>query len=165
MNRRSSLAWFANRQASDTETFRMLFRLLLGFAAGMISTVTFHAAAWEALYSIHLMSAPPYSMALTKYGTPVLLSLSISRGLWGAAFGFAFPRTGLPAWLSGLLLGMACGGFEWLSAFAGNAHWTMTDSWALYLMQAILINACWVMGVGLIFWFSYRPIDNHARSR
>ena len=104
-------------------------------------------------------------MALTKYGTPVLLSLSISRGLWGAAFGFAFPRANVPAWLSGLFLGVACGGFEWLSAFAGSGHWTMTGSWALYLAQAIAINACWGVGVGLIFRFLYRLIDSHARNR
>ena len=137
----------------------MLSSLLLGFAAGMISTVTFHAAAWEALYSVGLMSVPPYSMTLTKYGIPFLLSLALSRGLWGVAFGFAFPWTTLPAWLIGLFVGLACGSFEWLVAFVGHGHWTMTDSWALYLMQAIVINACWGIGLGLTFRLLYR----HAR--
>ena len=134
----------------------MLVRAALGFAAGVASVLTFHQAAWAALHGVGLMSMAPYPMAPTSFGVPLLFSISVARGVLAALYGLVFRRIDRPAWLSGLALGAVVGSGEWLIAYAQTAQWSIPRWMVLFLMQALVINTAWGIGVGVIFGAMYR---------
>lgn len=127
----------------------MIRRILTGFCAAVISTLTFHQTMWSLLFLAGLMG-PPFPLTTNRFGIPLLVSICIWRGLWGAAYGAASSWHLKPAWLSGLLFGVFVGAWEWVSAFLRSGEWAMSQPKWLYLMQALLINGFWGVGLGMI---------------
>ncbi len=129
-------------------------RMLLGFVAGALSVLTFHAAIWEALHVLALpgLGMPaPYPMAPTQpFGVPVIASLCFWGGLYGAAFGLVVSRLTTPLWLGGLVLGVIAVvvGASVVPLLKGGALWMngSTNAWA----RSLIINGVWGIGVGVI---------------
>lgn len=129
-------------------------RMLLGFVAGALSVLTFHAAIWEVL---HVLALPgfgmpaPYPMAPTQpLGLPVIASLCFWGGLYGAAFGLVAPRLAAPLWLSGLMLGVIAVlvAATVVATLKGQPMWMggSINGWA----RSLIINGVWGIEVGVI---------------
>lgn len=104
---------------------------------------------WALLYFNGLMG-PPFPLAANRFGVPLLVSICIWRGLWGAAYAAADSWHVKPAWLSGLAFGVIVGTSEWVSAFVRSGEWVITSGKWLYLMQALVINGFWGLGFGIV---------------
>ena len=122
--------------------------MLTGFCVAVVSTLTFHQAMWTLLHLAGLM-APPFPLARTRLGVPLLASICLWRGLWGAAYAAGSWRRH-PAWLSGLIFGVIVGACEWVFALLRSGEWVLTQQRSLYLMQALLVNGFWGLGLGVI---------------
>ena len=135
----------------------MMRRVLAGFCAAVVATLTFHQAMWALLYLVGLMGAP-FPLVANRFGIPLVVSICIWRGLWGAAYGAAAAWHLKPAWLSGLVFGVVVGACEWVSAFLRSGEWVLSRELWLYLMQALLVNGSWGVGLGVMLAFS-TPAD------
>ena len=82
---------------------------LLGFAAAVVSVLTFHQGTWALLHGAGLMPPAPYPTdPVPPLGVPRIANFCFWAGLYGAAFGLALPRRPrrAPLWLLGLGLGL-----------------------------------------------------------
>ncbi len=71
-------------------------------------------------------------------------------GLYGAAYGFAVQRLLVPAWFSGLLLGVIASLVFWFVVLPLKGE-PVAGGWAWQSMIVVLvIQAVWGVGVGLI---------------
>ena len=68
--------------------------------------------------------------------------------MWGAAYGAANSWHLKSAWLSGLAFGVIVGACEWVSAFLRSGEWVLSQPKWLYLMQALVVNGSWGLGLG-----------------
>ena len=129
-------------------------RMLLGFVAGALSVLTFHAAIWEVLHVLALpgfgMPAPYPMMPTQPLGVPVIASLCFWGGLYGAAFGMLAPRLTVPLWVGGLVLGVIAVlvAASVVPMLKGGALWMdrSVNAWA----RSLVINGVWGIGVGVI---------------
>ncbi len=128
--------------------------IALGFLAGALSVLTFHAAMWEAL---HLMSLPglrmpaPYPMNPTQpFGVPAIVSLCFWGGLYGAVFGLVAPRIDLPLPATGFLLGIVAV-LVGATVVAALKHQQLFEDGSLNnWARDLLVNCFWGIGVGVI---------------
>ena len=127
----------------------MVRRALAGFCAAVVSTLTFHQAMWAMLFLIGLMG-PPFPLGTNRFGVPFIVSISIWRGVWGAAYGVASSWRLMSAWLSGLVFGVLVGACEWVSALLQSGEWVVSQQRWLYLLQALLVNGFWGLGLGVM---------------
>src|SRR4051812_11891695 len=68
-------------------------RLLIGFAAGALATLTFHQIAIAGLGAAGLIRGTAWSLrTVPPLGIPQVVSLSFWAGVWGAVLGLAAPR-------------------------------------------------------------------------
>jgi hypothetical protein len=125
-------------------------RAVLGFVAGVIAVLIFHQGAWATLHLAGL-TPPPYPMGPTPpWGVPETLNYCFWGGLWGAAYGLVVPKLALPAWLSGLMLGVIANLVLWFVVFPLKGQ-PVASSWSIPSMLAVLlIHLVWGIGVGVI---------------
>jgi hypothetical protein len=126
---------------------------LYAFAAGFISTLTFHQGTLFVLHKAGLWPKPPWPMTPTE---PLKIPAVISLALWGGVWG-------LPAWY--LIRGMA-GADYWIYATAFGAigpslvalyvvfplkGLPMGGGWNPKVIGAVLaLNAAWGLGVAVL---------------
>ena len=93
-------------------------RALLGFAAGVLSVLSFHQGMWAILHAAGLMPPAPYPTdPVPPLGVPRIANFCFWGGLYGAAFGLALPRLPrAPLWL-------------WGSGSACSLSWSSGSSW------------------------------------
>jgi hypothetical protein len=127
-------------------------RALLGFLAAALSVVTFHQGMWGALYLAGWMPRPPYPMnPIGPLGVPLLLDLCFWGGLYGVAYGLAFPRlVRMPGWLSGLLLGLLAVLVGWFVVAPLKGQPLAGGFDPMRMLISVLINGAWGIGVGII---------------
>jgi hypothetical protein len=125
-------------------------RAALGFVAGVVAVLIFHQGAWATLHIAGLMP-PPYPMGPTPpWGVPETLNFCFWGGLWGAAYGLAAPKVAMPAWLSGLMLGVIANLVLWFVVFPLKGQ-PVASGWAPRSMLVVLaIHLVWGAGVGVI---------------
>ena len=128
-------------------------RIVVGFLCAALSVVVFHQGMILLLREIGMLAptARVWSFAANAWGVPALLNQCFWGGLYGAAFGALEPRFTLPAWLAGLLTGVAAMlvGFFVVAALKGNpiaGGWN-AQSW----LRSFLINGGFGIGLGLIW--------------
>lgn len=85
-------------------------RLLLGFLAGILSTLVFQGGFGIILYAAHVAPALPWSLdPVPPFGVPKTVSSCFWAGLWGLVYVLLEPR--LTArfgwWLGGIVFGFA----------------------------------------------------------
>ena len=126
-------------------------RVLFGFGAAVVATLTFHQAMWALLYGVGLMPRAPFPLDPTgPWGVPKMVSLCFWAGLYGAVFGLVLPRLRSPLWLCGLALGI-------IAALVGllivlplkGLQIGYGFAWRPWIIS-LLVNGFWGIGVGLI---------------
>lgn len=127
----------------------MVRRVLAGFCAAVVATLTFHQAMWALLFLFGLMGWP-YPLAMNRFGLPLIVSICLWRGVWGAAYATVSHWHLRSAWLSGLVFGALVGAGEWVSALLRSGEWAVSHQTWLYLMQALLVNGFWGLGLGIM---------------
>ena len=85
-------------------------RLLLGFLAGILSTLIFQGGFGAILYAAHMTQSLPWSLdPVPPFGVPKTVSSCFWAGLWGLVYVLLEPR--LTArfgwWLGGIVFGFA----------------------------------------------------------
>ena len=125
-------------------------RAVLGFIAGAISVLVFHQGAWALFYLGGLMPPPYPTTPIPPWGVPQIIDFCFWGGLYGAAYGFAVQRLLVPAWFSGLLLGVIASLVFWFVVLPLKGE-PVAGGWAWQSMIVVLvIQAVWGVGVGLI---------------
>lgn len=135
-----------------------LTRGSLGFAAAVISVLTFHQGTVEVLHLAGLAGAPYGVDGIPPFGVPRIVNLCFWGGVWGAAFGLLRPAlpAAPPMWLKGLALGLAA---ALVSLFVVPAikGLPIAGGWAaMAFVRSFLVNGVWGIGVGLILPFLLR---------
>ena len=127
-------------------------RALLGFAAAVISVLTFHQAMWALLHVAGLMPPAPYPMNPTApLGVPLIASLCFWGGLYGLVFGLALPQLPrAPMWALGLGLGLLAAVVGWFVVSPLKGQPMASGFVPLRMLVSILINGFWGIGVGVI---------------
>jgi hypothetical protein len=130
-------------------------RALLGFAAAVISVLTFHQGMIGLLYMAGMVARAPYPTgSVPPFGVPVILNLCFWGGLYGAAFGLALPRLPrAPMWLLGLGLGLLAALVGWFIVAPLKGQPVASGFVPMRLLISVLINGTWGIGVGVILAF------------
>lgn len=127
-------------------------RALLGFAAAVVSVLTFHQAMWAVLHAIGIMPPAPYPMnPMPPLGVPLILSLCFWGGLYGLVFGAVLPRLPpAPMWLLGLGLGLLAAVVGWFVVAPIKGQPAASGFVPVRMLVSVLINGFWGIGVGVI---------------
>lgn len=129
-------------------------RLLFGFIAGFLATLTFHQLTLALLWSIKLAPFAPFAMAATSpFGIPAVFSLAFWGGLWGILFAWidsCFPSRSA-YWLTAFLFGAIFPSLVALLVVLPLKGRPLGGGWhPPLLITAFLINGAWGLGTGLI---------------
>ena len=126
-------------------------RVLLGFAAAVISVLTFHQGTWALLHSAGLMPPAPYPTdPVPPFGVPRIVNFCFWGGLYGAAFGLALPRLPrAPMWLLGLGLGLLAVLVLWFVVAPLKGQPAAGGFIPVLMLVGALIHGVWGIGVGL----------------
>jgi hypothetical protein len=130
-------------------------RLLLGFAAAFLATLTFHQIGLEILHLLGVTPGMPYNTApVPPFNVPQVISLAFWGGVWGIAFVL------VERWLT------RCPGGYWVGAIVFGAIFPTLVAWfvvtplkggnvaAIFTFPRIIIgpilNGLWGLGTGII---------------
>ncbi len=140
-------------------------RVLSGFIAGFLATLTFHQLSVWVLWTAGLAPLAPFSMAVTKpFGIPAVISLAAWGGIWGILFALIdrrFPAGG-GYWAAAFLFGAVFPSLAVLIVVLPLKGQPMGGGWhPPFMLRAFVINGAWGVGAGLILrilsgWFSRR---------
>ncbi len=127
-------------------------RALLGFAAAVVSVLTFHQGMWALLYAAGLMPVAPFpTRPVPLLGVPQVASLCFWGGLYGLAFGLILPRLPrAPMWLLGLGLGLLAAIVGWFVVAPLKGQPVAGGFVPARMLVTVLIHAAWGIGVGLL---------------
>src|SRR5579875_447414 len=83
-------------------------RILPGFVAGFLATLTFHQAMVGVLQAMDVVGVAPFSLVrVPPWRVPRLLELCFWGGVWGIGFALVVRHLRWSAWVQGILLGVA----------------------------------------------------------
>ena len=128
-------------------------RALLGFAAAVLSVLTFHQGMWALLHAVGVMPLAPYPTSpVAPFGVPQIASLCFWGGLYGLVFGLALPRLPrrVPMWLLGLGLGLLAAVVGWFVVAPLKGQPAAGGFVPLRVLVSVLINGFWGIGVGVV---------------
>jgi hypothetical protein len=141
-------------------------RALLGFAAGVLSVLSFHQGMWAILHAAGLMPPAPYPTdPVPPLGVPRIANFCFWGGLYGAAFGLALPRLPprAPLWLLGLGLGLLTVLILWFVVDPLKGQPVAGGFVPVRMLVGALIHLAWGLGVGIILGlFMGRDTVAHA---
>ena len=90
----------------------VLARLLLGFLAGFLATLTFHQIGLWGLHAAGVTPAIPWVTApVPPFGVPQVISIAFWGGVWGVVFVLVEPvlaRGYIGYWIAAALFGAIC---------------------------------------------------------
>jgi hypothetical protein len=128
-------------------------RALLGFAAGVLSVLSFHQGMWAILHAAGLMPPAPYPTdPVPPLGVPRIANFCFWGGLYGVAFGLALPRLPprAPLWLLGLGLGLLTVLILWFVVDPLKGQPVAGGFVPVRMLVGALIHLAWGLGVGII---------------
>jgi hypothetical protein len=141
-------------------------RALLGFAAGVLSVLSFHQGMWAILHAAGLMPPAPYPTdPVPPLGVPRIANFCFWGGLYGVAFGLALPRLPprAPLWLLGLGLGLLTVLILWFVVDPLKGQPVAGGFVPVRMLVGALIHLAWGLGVGIILGlFMGRDTVAHA---
>ena len=126
--------------------------LAIGFIAGVVSALTFHALAWWVFYLIGMQAIPPYPMRPNMIQVPLFISLAFWAGVWGIVMVWLAPRLSQPFWVVCLIVSVAASVvqvFVLPPLRGGTINWDI-----LALARSFIINGVWGIGVAIIAGFA-----------
>ena len=140
-------------------------RAAFGYLAAVVSVLTFHQGMWAVLWAWGLMPLAPYpTFPVGAIHYPLIVSLCVWGGVYGALFGLVLPRLGRPLWPWGIGLGLLATLVAWfvVSPLKGQP---VADGFDLRAMALpLVINAMFGLGVALILPAMLRYGARGARS-
>ena len=122
--------------------------LAIGFIAGAVSALTFHAFAWWIFYLIGMQAIPPYPMRPNMINVPLFISLTFWAGIWGIVMVWLAPRLAQPFWVVCLIVSLAASVVQVfvLPAVRGpGINWDVVA-----ILRSFVINGVWAVGVAII---------------
>ncbi len=129
----------------------LINRTMIGFIAGALSVLTFHQAMIGLLHATGLIGFAPFPLgAVGPLRVPHLLDMCFWGGVWGILYGILAPRLPGPAWLQGVLLGVAAvlAGHLLVTPLKGGSIY---QGWGVHsLAIGLAINCFWGIGVALL---------------
>jgi hypothetical protein len=126
-------------------------RAFLGFVAGALAVLTFHQGLVEVLHLLGLATQAAYRVTpAMPFNVPMIVSLSFWGGVYGLIFGMIQPKISMPAWLSGLCLGLIAAVISMVIAAPLKGNPIAYDGQAWPVVRSFLVNGFWGVGVGLI---------------
>jgi len=126
---------------------------LYAFAAGFISTLTFHQGTLFALHKAGLWPKPAFSMEATKpLNIPAVISLALWGGVWGiAAWCVIRGMIGTNYWLYATLFGAIGPSAIALFVVFPLKGLPMAAGWNPKVIGAVLLlNGAWGLGVAVL---------------
>lgn len=125
----------------------------LAFAAGFISTLTFHQGTLFVLHRAGLWPKPPWPMAATKpLGIPAVISLALWGGAWGiAAWWLIRGYSGADYWLLATAFGAIAPSLVALFVVFPLKGLPMAGGGNPKTIGAVLLlNGAWGLGVAVV---------------
>ena len=131
----------------------------LGFAAAVLSVLTFHQGMILLLSKLALFGMPPNAVVWNlaanprAFGLPTIVNQCFWGGLYGAAYGLIAPRLPLPMWLSGLITGAATTmvGLFVIAAIRGTP---VGGGWQMMVwLRGLSIGLSFGLGLSLFYLF------------
>ena len=122
--------------------------LAIGFIAGAVSALTFHAFAWWVFYLIGMQAIPPYPTRPNMISVPLFISLAFWAGVWGMIMVWLAPRLAQSFLIVCLIVSLAA---SVVQVFAlpplrgGSITWDMIG-----ILRSFIINGVWAVGVAII---------------
>ena len=132
--------------------------IAVGWIAGAVSALTFHAFAWWVFYLLGMQQLAPYPMIPNAFGVPLILSLAFWAGVWGIVMVLIAPRITQPFWVVCVIVSLAA---SVVQAFAlpplrgGSINWNLVG-----ILRAFVVNGVWGIGVAII-----APLVSNALGR
>ncbi len=123
------------------------------FAAGFISTLTFHQGTLFVLHKAGLWPKPPYPMTTTKpFNVPAVISLAFWGGVWGIlAWYLIRGMTGAEYWLYATLFGAIAPSLVALFVVFPAKGTPLVGGWKTGVIVPVLIlNGAWGLGVAAL---------------
>ena len=140
-------------------------RVLFGFTAGFLATLTFIQLSLWALWSAGIAPFGPFTMVATKpFGVPAVVSSAFWGGIWGILFALVerrFPAHG-GYWVVAFLFGAVLLSLFLLLVVLPLKGSPVGGGWQPPLLLTVFIaNGAWGIGTGLFLrgmagWFSRR---------
>lgn len=129
-------------------------RMLAGFIAGFLATLTFHQLTLALLWMTRIAPFAPFSMQPTApFGVPAIFSLSFWGGIWGIIYVMIhryFPQGG-GYWIFAFLFGAVFPSLVALFIVLPLKGAPVAGGWyPALLITAFLINGAWGIGTGLL---------------
>jgi len=128
-------------------------RLIVGFIAGFIGTITFHQGTLAWVYHEGLVDRAPWSLTpVPPLGVPALVSLAFWGGVWGMALIFLLPRTPWRAsyWVRAFLLGAILPSLvAWFLVAPLKGQPMLGGGQLAGIIMPLLLNGAWGLGTAL----------------
>ena len=125
------------------------------FAAGFISTLTFHQITIALLAALGALQASAYNLQpVPPLGLPQVISLAFWGGVWGCVWALVATRAprSVPVWLAGVAFGAllpSLVGWFVVAPLKGQpiaAGWNVARLWI-----APVVNGVWGLGTALLY--------------
>lgn len=137
-------------------------RVVAGFLAGFVATITFHQLMLTLLNELGLTPRRAFVIApIDPFGVPAILSTAFWGGLWGVVLSFVIREKYSAAryWFWALLFGtLAPSLVNWFVVSPLKSD-PIAGGWRIATMvTTVLVNAAWATGTTLLLrlWFSRR---------
>lgn len=123
------------------------------FAAGFISTLTFHQGTLFVLHKAGMWPKPPWPMAPTKpLHIPAVISLALWGGVWGIfAWYLIRGMAGADYWIYATLFGAIAPSLVALFVVFPLKGMPVAGGWKPQVISAVLLlNAAWGLGLAAL---------------
>ena len=134
-------------------------RLLLGFVAGFIATLTFHQCMLWLLHLGGIAPRAPYPMnGVPPFGIPAVISLAFWGGVWGALMMPVINRQrGTAYWIAAVVFGAFLPTLVAWFVVAPLKHQPVAGGFKpKAMMIGPIVNAAWGFGTALIYRLTAR---------
>jgi hypothetical protein len=134
-------------------------RLVIGFVAGFIATLTFHQLTLWVLHALSVAPRAPYAMTpVPPFGVPAVVSLAFWGGIWGALMMPVIDKQrGARYWLAAVVFGACLPTLVAWFLVAPLKHQPVAGGWKpKSMMIGPIVNAAWGFGTALIYKLAKR---------
>lgn len=132
----------------------MMRRILFGFIAGFLATITLHQLALAGLHAAGLAPRPAWPMSpVPPFGVPAVISLSFWGGVWGIIMMSVIDRfRGAAYWIWAIVFGAVAPTLVAWFLVAPLKHQPIAGGWKpAAMMIGPIVNAFWGFGTAACY--------------